>query len=142
MSPLLLAIASQRKSFVYTRSWFSRQDPTVPQEIALVVALLGAGLFLGWVLMQWQARRGGPSRQHPMGLYLRLLRKLGLGLLDRLRMWRLARAQKIEHPTALLISRQLFDEVVARYLRQPLPAKTPPHPAFAAIRARLFPDAG
>ena len=136
---LPLAIAD-RKSFVYTRSWFSRQDPTILHEIALVLGLLGAGLFVGWMVMQWQARHSGPHRQRPMALYLRLQRKLGLGVWDRFRMWRLARVQKIEHPAALLISRQFFDEMVARHLGRPSPAKATVHPGFAAIRSRLFPD--
>ena len=71
-----------------------------------------------------------------MSLYLRLQSKLGLPMLDRWRLWRVACTLNIEHPTALLISEKLYDEAVQRYRRSPGRVGTAAQ--LASIRARLF----
>ena len=76
-----------------------------------------------------------------MGLYLRVQRQLGLSLSDRWRLWRLARAIGIEHPTALLISVSMYDDAVRRYCAGQgwFRSRAPRVSHFTAIRKRLFP---
>ncbi len=115
------------------QKWFTRSDPGVLRQVVIVLMLLGAGLFVGWLSLQLQQRYHAPARFNPKGLFRRTQRKLGLSLPEQWLMWRLAGTLKLPHPTTLLISRNYFDEAVQKF------AKNTPSARFAAIRAKLFP---
>lgn len=142
MIALILAqVSNRRKGLEYAQEWFSRQDPTIMPQILAVIAILAVGIFIAWGTSRLQARARQPKRAHPMRLYLKLLRRLGLSMAEQWRLWRLARALQLQHPTCLLISPAEFDEAVQRYCgARPQCGAAGTPPAFRTIRARLFPS--
>lgn len=103
----------------------------------LVIALI---IGLSYILYRWQKRRQQPAPAQPMGLYRRVLAKLGLSFFERWLLRRLAKAYAIEHPTALLISARLYDRAVEQYCARAgfLLAHIGKATTFAMIRRRLF----
>lgn len=110
----------------------------------LILAILGCLLASLFLLTRWQQRRGQSPGLQPLVLYRRVLRKLGLPLADRWRLWWLARVLRVSHPTALLISAPLYDEAVQRYCASTgwLGHRQRAAPRLVAIRRRLFPNHG
>jgi hypothetical protein len=84
-----------------------------------------------------QTRERHASSQ-AMSFCLRVQSQMGLPLLDRIQLWRLARASGGINPTALLISPVLFDRAVERYLGPAGPAGIVAHTRLSALRKRLF----
>ena len=129
---LPLAELLMRRNLSHAQRWFSRSDPTILHQIALVLMLLGLGLFAGWVFLQVQRRRAAPVQDNPAALFSHMQRKLGLSMLERWQLWRLAKGVKLRHPTALLISPPLFDEAVQKYAGKAGAGE------LGRIRAKLF----
>ena len=73
------------------------------------------------------------AKAQPFTLFMRVQAALTFPLIDRWQMWRLARALRLPHPAAILISPVLFDRAVAKYMPRPSQQIR-----FAAIRERLF----
>jgi hypothetical protein len=117
---------------------FVHNDSETGHQILLFALMVVCIIALMWMIARIQQARSRPARAQPMNLYLRLQRRLHLPLWTRFRLWRLARQLNIEHPAALLISEQLFDEAVERY-RISGRASTSTQTAFAGVRAQLFP---
>lgn len=97
-------------------SWYeSVQHRFLFGEPELIRGLLTAALAMGLVLLvigmsyRWQKRRQQPAPTQPMALFRRVLSKMGLTVIERWLLWRLARNSGLEHPTALLISTRLYD---------------------------------
>lgn len=133
MIELLAQVAIRKRSLTAAHKWFSRSDPEAVEQIIIFLIFVGAGLFVGWILLQWQLRRAEPAKQQPMLLFRKLQRRLGLSLLERWRLWRLAATLKLPHPAALLISAQTFDGAVQKYT-----GKRARSHIFDRIRAKLF----
>ncbi|MBI4579830.1 MAG: hypothetical protein HY718_09020 [Planctomycetes bacterium] len=113
---------------------FRDSDPQV--YMRLVVAVLSIVAIFGIIrLLAWmQRRRLGAVKPQPLSLYMRVQAQLKLPLLDRWRLWRMAKALRIEHPTAMLISPVLYDEAVQRYGQ----GRAGTQARLANIRLRLF----
>lgn len=128
-------------------SWYeSVQHRFLFGEPELIRGLLTAALAMGLVLLvigmsyRWQKRRQQPAPTQPMALFRRVLSKMGLTVIERWLLWRLARNSGLEHPTALLISTRLYDGAVDRYCAGSglFFARAGKAASFAAIRRRIF----
>ncbi len=133
----------QRDAFESMRTRFDQTDPELYWKIPFVAALLIIGLLLVALLGYLERRRQRQeNKPQPMRLYLWCLAKLHVPWADMLRLWRVARALRLRHPTALLISPRLYDAAVAKYWAGhwrgkhggALPAR------FKTIRELLFND--
>ncbi|MFQ5429327.1 MAG: hypothetical protein ACE5E1_03360 [Phycisphaerae bacterium] len=95
-----------------------QNDPVDVQMIVVYLAVLGA-LILALVLYQRLRIRREDKRtpRHPMKLFNRVLRELGVGFVDRLLMRSLARSLPMEQPTTVLFNRSLFDQYRDRWLK-------------------------
>jgi len=120
-------------------SAFRESDPDLWWKIPLVLALLAVALALVWLLACLEKRKAQHHHHpQPMRLYLDAMSAIRVGWIHRWHMWRLARALKLPHPLALLISPACFDEAVARYSRtESLNARTV-QCRFGTIRKQLF----
>lgn len=128
-------------------SWYeSVQHRFLFGEPELIRGLFTAALAMGLVLLvigmsyRWQKRRQQPAPTQPMALFRRVLSKMGLTVIERWLLWRLARNSGLEHPTALLISTRLYDGAVDRYCAGSglFFARAGKAASFAAIRRRIF----
>lgn len=128
-------------------SWYeSVQHRFLFGEPELIRGLFTAALAMGLVLLvigmsyRWQKRRQQPAPTQPMALFRRVLSKMGLTVIERWLLWRLARNSGLEHPTALLISSRLYDGAVDRYCAGSglFFARAGKAASFAAIRRRIF----
>jgi hypothetical protein len=119
---------------------FVSGEPNASRGILTTVVALG--LLFGAVLLlyRWQRRRRRPSPAQPMSLYRRVLGKLGLSMVDRWWLWRLARFSRTEHPTAMLISSRLYDTAVGRFCASQglFLSRAGSAVSFRAIRQKLF----
>lgn len=140
---MILTLAQQIDPKVYLRSMhqqFANPNPHLWWEILLGVTLV-AGVFilvmLSGVWERWRSHRGEMA---PLGLYHRILAGIGLPYSDRFRLWRMAKATRVPHPTALLLSAELYDETVKKYCasRGLMGSRIRSAPAFATIRRHLF----
>lgn len=137
ISPIL---AEERLYIEHIQDRFTQGNPEAVWQIALAAVVLIGILALTWVLGRVQQRRQQPKNPKPMEFFRRVQRRLRLSPADRFRLWRLARVTGVEHPTALLISPQFYDEAVAAYCAThgAFGSRAPSAPAYAALRARLF----
>src|SRR6476659_3582968 len=111
--PLMLDVA-RRTQLQNTQRWFSRSDPTIFITVISLIGLICLGLLIAAVWQRIQDWGLEPARRQPMRLFCRLMRQLGIGWLDRWRLWRMARGLKLPHPAAVLISELYFDECVEK----------------------------
>ncbi len=95
-------------------SRFEQPDPNLYWKIPLVMLLFTGAIFLTWFLYRLQRRRQGVDQSpQPMRLYLRAMRELGLPGPDLWYLYRLAKRLSLPHPTALLVSVQYYDYILA-----------------------------
>ncbi len=95
---------------------FKEPDPRVYISILVGVAAV-AGIFLMVKLLaRWEKRAGESGQPQPWRLFRRVQVQLGLRWFDRFCLWRVARALRLEQPTALLISPLYYDRAVERFL--------------------------
>jgi len=131
--------------FKYMRNHLNQPRPDLAWNIFLVAVFLGCVIGIVWLLSRWQQASPRATRLHPMALYRRVAAKLGLSVVDRWWLWRLARVVGVDHPTALLISVRQYDQSVRQYhaSRGWLGRRAGAGEHFASIRSRLFEtDAG
>jgi hypothetical protein len=119
---------------------FSRSDPHIWQEILLGLAIVGGIVALAWVAWYVQSWSGQKTQAGPMSLYRNVLGRMDLPPGDLWRLWRLAKVVHMPHPTAVLISAELYDEAVKEYGTTTgwLGSRRSAAAQFAGIRARLF----
>jgi hypothetical protein len=123
---------------------FSKDDPGgglgILIRILCMLICLACIFGLVYMISRIQRRRANPHQARPFAVFWRMQAGLGLGILDRLRLWRLARHINLDQPTALLISEQLFDQAVATYSRKPsrFASQGGIATSFAAVRHQLF----
>jgi hypothetical protein len=135
---MLAQTSSQGRGLDAAHEWFGRSDPTVLKQIVAVLGLIALGILIAWLVSQLQLHLKAPrTRSRPMRLFLRMQSRLGLPMLDRWRLWRLARTMDLRHPTALLISSALFDEAVTKYRSSPARRRVSAA-SFTVLRSRLF----
>ena len=140
---LAQAISPRAEHFKTIQEQFANKDPqTATSYIAIVFALLAFGVLLMWLFTRLQRAGSRAAAPHPMNLYWRMLSRLGLPFGARWRLWRLVRAVDVEHPTALLISPNFYDDVVKKYCSLKgisLKGESGPQ-SFRSLRAKLFPQ--
>ncbi len=117
-------------------------EPDLIRGVLTAAFVIGLVLVVIGVLHHWQKRRQQPAPAQPMALYRRVLSKMGLTVIERWLLWRLARNCRLEHPTAILISSRLYDGAVERYCAGSglFFARAGKAATFAAIRRRVFGD--
>ncbi len=139
---LAQALSPRAEHFKRIQEQFARNDPYVSsRNIAIVLLLLVFAVVLMWLFTRLQRAGKRQATSHPLNLYRRILRRLDLPLKARWRLWRLARALNLEHPTALLICEKLYDEAVRKYgaMKKRASDRAAPDPAYQSIRIALFP---
>lgn len=97
------------------RQGFTALDPNTLRDLILALLMIGSLLVLAWMLHRKQLRDEAANGINPMALFIRMMTRLGLPVVDRVRMWHLARVLRIPHPTALLISTTLFRKACEDY---------------------------
>jgi hypothetical protein len=119
---------------------FSTVSPTLMHDLLLVSVIVVGVLALAWILRFRQQWAAAPGEIHPMRLFFRVQRRLGLPLLDCWRLLRLARALGVPHPTALLVSPVLFEAAVNRYCSTAGPPgrRERARARLAGIQKRIF----
>jgi hypothetical protein len=123
---------------------FSREDPngglSIVIRILCMLISLACIFALIYMINRIQRRRANPGKARPFAVFWRMQAGLGLGLLDRFRLWRLARHIDLDQPTALLISENLFDQAVAAYTQKSylFASRGGIAASFATLRHRLF----
>ncbi len=142
-----LNILAQADNLLYRKQMFDAMherfvegEPDIHEGILTAVLIL-IFLFGGiWLLYRWQQRRHRPASSQPMAFYRRMLGKLGLSLVDRWWLRRLASFSGIEHPTAMLISSRLYDATVERFCagQGVFLSRAGSAASLAAIRRKLF----
>jgi hypothetical protein len=115
------------------RGHFKDPDPQAPLSILVAVLAIFAIFLIMRILYRMQNRRLDAAKAQPMALYWRVQARMGIPLLDRWRLWRLAKAAGLHNPTALLISPVLFDRAAETY-----PVGSGQSVQLANIRKRLF----
>lgn len=140
MSPLLAQTIDRQVYLKSMHQQFSSPNPNIWWEILLGVAILGGLVALAWVAWLWQRRRGEPTEVRPLALYRQVLAKAGLTAGEVWRLKSLAGIVRMPHPTAALISPELYDEAVEKYCasRGLFGSRRSAATQFAAIRIRLF----
>jgi len=115
-------------------------EPELVRGVLTAALAIGLALIVMGILHRWQKRREQPAPAQPMALYRRVLSKMGLTVIERWLLWRLARNCRLEHPTAILISSRLYDGAVERYCAGSglFFARAGKAATFAAIRRRVF----
>src|SRR6188474_1060591 len=98
MIQILAAInVANRPSLKFTHEWFSRSDPTIFISVVSLLGLIALALLIAslWQRIQdWQLE---PAQRQPMALFRRLQRQLKVPLLERWRLWLLARRLNLPH---------------------------------------------
>jgi hypothetical protein len=119
---------------------FVSGEPQMYQGILAFLLLIALAVGSAWLLYRWQKRGLRPTPSQPMSLYRRVTRKLGMPIIDRWLLWRLAKSSGIEHPTALLVSSRMYDGAVEQYCAGTglFFARAGKAASFASIRRRLF----
>ncbi len=119
---------------------FLHGEPELLRNIFLAVLTVCLVLAIPLLLHRWQRRRQQPTPAQPMALYRRVLGKMGLTIIERWLLWRLARHSRMEHPTALLISSRLYDAAVDHYCAGGglFVTRAGKAASYAAIRRRIF----
>lgn len=122
-------------------SRFEQPDPNLYWKIPLVILLFTAAILLTWFLYRLQRRRQGLDQSpQPIRLYLRAMRELGLPGPDLWYLYRLAKRLSLPHPTALLVSAQYYDHILAADCcdKAGKVLNRARHQRLTAIRAILF----
>ena len=119
-------LESMHEQFISTDPWIYIR---LGVGLAAVLAIFLLVKFTAFI----QQRRLEAAKAQPFTLFMRVQAALTFPLIDRWQMWRLARALRLPHPAAILISPVLFDRAVAKYMPRPSQQIR-----FAAIRERLF----
>jgi hypothetical protein len=138
---ILAQALNKAERFKALHQRFSEPDPEVGSQIAAVLCILGITVFIIWILAHVQRHRQfQESQPSPMGVYRRVIGKLGLNFAQRYWLWRLAKASGAPHPTSLLISSMQYDEAVGLFCekRSMLTGKSTAVGHFSAVRERLF----
>jgi hypothetical protein len=119
---------------------FLHGEPELVRNVVLAVLTICLVLAVPLLLHRWQRRRQQPTPAQPMALYRRVLSKMGLTVIERWLLWRLARNSGMEHPTALLISSRLYDAAVDHYCAGDglFVTRAGKAASYAAIRRRVF----
>jgi hypothetical protein len=132
---------SRRQALDAMHERFVTGEPDPWQGVFTACVVLGMLIGSVWLMYRWQHRRQHPASTQPISFYRKMLGKLGLSMLDRCLLRRLARFMGMEHPTAILISSRMYDSAVQRYCasRGPLLSRAGSAGSFAAIRRKLFP---
>lgn len=136
MNTLLAQAGSKADRLREMHEHFKTPDPQVPYNILVLILAIVVIFVIMRVLNRLQSRRQEQTAVHPVSLYLRVGAKLGLGYIDRYRLWRLAKIAGVANPTSLLISPILFDRAVQQYAGGQLGSVRAS--AMAAIRGRIF----
>jgi len=121
----------------------SREINQTHYNVSWELVLIGLGMLLLAIVLisasrRWKTRNDDPS---PMVIYSVISRKSGLGWADQLLLWRIARAQALPTPIALLIARGTLTTHAQAYA-----AQLRPHSAqrvlkkITRIRNTLFVD--
>ena len=115
-------------------------EPELVRGVLTAALAIGLALIVMGILHRWQKRREQPAPAQPMALYRRVLSNMGLTVIERWLLWRLARNSRLEHPTALLVSLRLYDRAVEHYCAGGglFFARAGKAATFAAIRRRIF----
>ena len=112
---------------------FSTPDPLIYLRLGIGLFAVVAIFVVVKLLACLQRRRYEAAQAQPYALLVRVQAALGLPLLDRWRLWWVARALNLPNPTALLISSAFFDRAVEKYKPS---RRRRVH--LAAIRDRVF----
>lgn len=137
----ILAQTASREDYLRSmRTQFSQPKTDIWWQVLLGIGLIGGLIVLVWLIGAWQRRTRRAGEMAPLKLYRRVLKGIGLSISDSWRMWRLAKTARITHPSALLLSSELFDEAVASFCSGSgwFGGRSRQAPAFAAIRKQLF----
>jgi hypothetical protein len=143
----MLDVLAQTDNLQYRKQMFDAMhhrfvsgEPQVLQGVLAAIVTLALLLGSIWLLYRWQKRWNRPAPTQPMTFFRRVTGKLGLSMLDRWWLWRLARSSGLEHPTAMLISSRLYDSVVERYCagQGVFLSRAGSAVSFTAIRRKLF----
>ncbi len=106
-----------------------RHQPSYTWESGTFFWFLGAlavGLLGLLILMRWKRQNGSAqaAKASPVGLVNAALKELGVGLGDRILVWRLARRSRLPQPAVMFFSPALFDRYsrawVNRLMTRPL----------------------
>lgn len=137
MIEILAQVADARSDRLrFMQEHFKEPDPQAPVSMLVAILAVLAVFVVMKLLQRLQNRRQDEASVRPMALYLRVQSRMGLPLIDRWRLWRLAKATDVANPTALLISASLFDQAVQKYTGgRPGSSRGAP---LTAIRHRLF----
>ena len=141
MMPPYLAEGINRSYYLRSlHQHFSPPNPNLWIEILPGAVLIASLLVAAWLAWRWQRWRGEQGEMSPAALYRYTLARLHLSAGDVWWLWRLAKTVRIPHPTALLISPELYDEAVKRFCESSglLGSRKRAESQFTAIRARLF----
>lgn len=135
-APLLAQVTDPRAARLRgLQERFQEPNPGALRNMLVSVLAIAAIFVLAKLLASLQKRHTDGARSQPYRLFRRMQAQLGLGYLERWRLWRVARSLEIEHPTALLISAGYFDHAVGQYLVKASPGE---HKQLSTIRQRLF----
>lgn len=111
-------------------------------EIFLAVAVVMAVLLILWTILSGiQARQRRPV-SNPGSLFRTIMRQLPLTVQQRNFLARIARDLRLEHPTVLLLSPQVFRNHANRWMSLTRNANTPTQQRIAQIASAMFPDTG
>ena len=142
----MIAVVLAQESFSrveYLRSLerrFSQSEPDIGVKILVIVAVFVGTVLLFALLNRLQKRKSDPNIERPFRLFLKTMKCLRIPWRDRWRLWRVARALRLEHPTALLISPQAYDAALRDLARKPglFGARPATRQALADLRLRIF----
>lgn len=137
-TPLLARTLSWREQqFQSMHEHFVTSDPLIYIRLGIALGAILAVFLAIKLLAYLQRRRIEAAKAQPFALFVRLQAQLALPLMDRWRLWWMARTLRLPNPAAMLISPLFFDRTVEQY--RPNWA----HRAhLTAIRRRLFGKTG
>ncbi len=99
-------------------AFHERQSDPADLRLFLVFFIALAAVIIALALVRC-LRSPGPRRpaaRHPWRIFNRVLRRLGLGIVDRFIMRMLAADATVTHPTSILFSRDLFERSASRWV--------------------------
>jgi hypothetical protein len=134
-TPLLgRALSWREQQFQSMHEHFNSTDPWIFIRLSAGLAAVLIIFLLIKLTSYLQHRRlEVATKAQPFALFMKVQVALALPAMDRWRMWRMARALRLTHPAAVLISPVLFDRAVAKYK-----PRLSQRAYFEVIRARLF----
>ncbi len=115
----LLAQTAYEDRLKGLRSAFhERQSDPADMRVFSAFFIAIAAVIIALVLIRCLRAPAGTrsTARHPWRIYNRVLRRLGLGLVDRFIMRMLAADATVTHPTSILFSRDLFERSASRWV--------------------------